>query len=219
MATASLRTLQPACGGPAATAAARQRRRQLPPLQPRRARQLGVAHAASVELDMDVTSSVDIENIQYEDGCYTVQGCLLSTASADEVYRVLTDYEALPRVFHNVETSQVRHDEASGSKQLVQTCKWAFLMFSGTFVTELSVHEDPSQRQLTFSLIESAFMKEFVGSWQVQPAADGGLTEVRHRLSVRPSLAPPQKIGDITKKVFKKQVEGILEDLALELER
>ena len=30
--------------------------------------------------------------------------------------------------------------------------------------------------------------------------------QVRHRLSVRPSLAPPQKIGDITKKVFKKQV-------------
>ncbi len=32
--------------------------------------------------------------------------------------------------------------------------------------------------------------------------------QVRHRLSVRPSLAPPQKIGDITKKVFKKQVRG-----------
>lgn len=119
------------------------------------------------------------------------------------------------------------------------------------------MHEEPSQRQLTFSLIQSAFMKEFVGSWHVQPGAEG-LTEVRrhrpwsaahclavrgglasaahcprsaahchcrcahaslaashtcwcapqvrHRLSVRPSLAPPQKIGDITKKVFKKQV-------------
>lgn len=71
MATASLRTLQLACGSPAA--AAQQRRRQLPPLRPRQARQAGIAHAASVELDMDVTSSVDIENIQYEDGCYTVQ--------------------------------------------------------------------------------------------------------------------------------------------------
>lgn len=232
---------------------------------------------------MEVTSSVDIENIEYEDGLFTVQarlqrqtsgclrllaalwaagclvlclhrcrlpffgsvpllqGCLLSPACPDHVYRVrprvvlpsnsggggvatagmlercarqlrgwwlgllmprtlhpllypaapavpqvLTDYEALPRVFHNVETSQarqqgpqqrsdchvlplaaqrasaaarplikggvartvhdsrihpplsrrcpavplqVRHDAASGNKQLVQTCKWAFLVF------------------------------------------------------------------------------------------
>ena len=61
-------------------------------------------------------------------------------------------------------------------QKLLPTC------CSGTFVTELNVHEDPSQRQLTFSLIQSAFMKEFVGSWHVQPAADGGLTEVSGRV-------------------------------------
>lgn len=33
---------------------------------------------------------------------------------------------------------------------------------------------------LTFSLIQSAFMKEFVGSWHVQPGPEGGLTEVGH---------------------------------------
>lgn len=33
--------------------------------------------------------------------------------------------------------------------------------------------EDAPSRQLTFSLVESAFMKEFVGSWDVQSAADG----------------------------------------------
>ena len=44
-------------------------------------------------------------------------------------------------------------------------------------MTELNVVEDPQQRQLTFSLIESAFMKQFVGSWNVT-ATPGGLTEV-----------------------------------------
>ncbi len=48
---------------------------------------------------------------------------------------------------------------------------------SGTFVNELNVVEDAPSRKLTFSLVESAFMKEFVGSWDVQPAADG-LTKV-----------------------------------------
>jgi hypothetical protein len=43
--------------------------------------------------------------------------------------QVLTDYEALPRVFHNIDSSAVRHCEQTGGKQLVQTCKWAFLVF------------------------------------------------------------------------------------------
>ena len=103
---------------------------------------------------------------------------------------------------------------------------------SGTFVTELNVREDAERRQLTFSLLESAFMREFVGSWDVRPAApgdhsggsgassssSGGLTEVRHRLSVRPAVAPPQAVGDITKRIFQRQVVGILSDLQAELD-
>lgn len=43
--------------------------------------------------------------------------------------QVLTDYDSLPRVFHNVESSMLRQCPDSGQKQLVQTCKWAFLVF------------------------------------------------------------------------------------------
>lgn len=175
------------------------------------------ARAAALE-KLAPAGSIDIESLEYVDGCFSVQGCLVTAASPDTVYQVLTDYDSLPRVFHNVEASMVRQCPDSGQKQLVQTCKWAFLVFSGTFVNELNVVEDAASRQLTFSLVESAFMKEFVGSWDVQPAAEG-LTKVRHRLSVRPMVAPPQKIGDLSKKIFKKQVMGILEDLAQELER
>lgn len=178
---------------------------------------LPLTHAAALE-KVAPAGSVDIESLEYVDGCFSVQGCLVTAASPDIVYQVLTDYDSLPRVFHNVESSMLRQCPDSGQKQLVQTCKWAFLVFSGTFVNELNVVEDAAARQLTFSLVESAFMREFVGSWDVQPAAEG-LTKVRHRLSVRPMVAPPQKIGDLSKKIFKKQVMGILEDLAQELER
>jgi hypothetical protein len=37
--------------------------------------------------------------------------------------------------------------------------------------------EDPRQRQLTFSLVQSAFMREFVGSWDLQ-ALPCGATQV-----------------------------------------
>ncbi|PSC75636.1 hypothetical protein C2E20_1411 [Micractinium conductrix] len=162
--------------------------------------------------------NVEIESLTYTDGCFTVQGCLLSRAAPETVYQVLTDYEALPRVFHNIDEAELRYCGETGQKQLAQTCKWAFLVFSGTFVTELNVFEDAAARQLTFSLIESAFMKEFVGSWEVRPAVNG-LCEVRHRLSVRPVVAPPQKIGDISAKIFKRQVAGLLDDLSRELDR
>ncbi|KAL4434386.1 hypothetical protein ABPG75_000827 [Micractinium tetrahymenae] len=220
---------------PAAAAATVRRPQQRPPAVPLQRRQqlaaagpllrqrsgqqrlLPPARAAALE-KLAPAGSVDIESLDYVDGCFSVQGCLVTAASPDTVYQVLTDYDSLPRVFHNVESSMLRQCPESRQKQLVQTCKWAFLVFSGTFVNELNVVEDAASRQLTFSLVESAFMKEFVGSWDVQPAAEG-LTKVRHRLSVRPMVAPPQKIGDLSKKIFKKQVVGILEDLAQELER
>ena len=105
-----------------------------------------------------------------------------------------------------------------GGKHLVQNCSWKFLVFSGSFITELAVREAEAARQLEFSLMKSAFMKQFIGSWEVRSDLLGG-SEIWHSLAVAPALAPPQKIGDLTKKIFVSQVEGILGDLAVELHR
>ena len=85
-------------------------------------------------------------------------------------------------------------------------------------MTELAVMEAESSKQLEFSLRKSAFMRKFVGSWDVRPGPMGG-SEIWHSLAVQPALAPPQRIGDLTKKIFVSQVEGILGDLAVELQR
>ena len=82
--------------------------------------------------------------------------------------------------------------------------------------------ERDAVRQLEFSLLKSGgFMRKFVGSWQVRPSplGGGGGSEIFHSLSVQPSLAPPESIGQLTKKIFASQVEGILGDLAVELQR
>lgn len=49
----------------------------------------------------------------------------------------------------------------------MQICRWEFLTFSGTFKTLLDVHEEPEAGKVVFSLIKSAFMKDFEGQWQV----------------------------------------------------
>lgn len=52
-----------------------------------------------------------------------------------------------------------------------QVCRWEFLAFSGTFKTLLNVHEEPEAGKVVFSLIKSAFMKDFEGQWQVTAAS------------------------------------------------
>ena len=54
------------------------------------------------------------------------------------------------------------------------------------------------------------------GAAQVTPQAGGGC-RVQHRLSVQPSLAPPEALASYTKKIFVRQVERLLEDLSREL--
>jgi len=152
-----------------------------------------------------------------QEGTFSVSGRLLTPAPPSQVYDVLTDYSQLPRVFHNVDECSVRWTD-DGGKQLVQTCSWRFLIFRGSFVTELDVDEAPETRRLSFSLIQSAFMRKFVGCWDVEPGPDGG-SLIRHSLSVQPAVAPPQQIGELTKNIFKSQVASILRDLEKELMR
>jgi hypothetical protein len=151
---------------------------------------------------------------------FHVCGTMRHPASRRLVYETLVDYDALPRVFHNVDSCEVRREE----ERLVvsQMVGWKFLIFRGAFETELEVVEDPEEHVLTFSLLRSAFMKEFVGDWKVKGVVtDDGRTEVgsliRHELSVMPVVQPPQRIGNITAKIFETQVRCVLRDLAEEL--
>lgn len=143
------------------------------------------------------------------------------------------------------------NDNETDSKYISQTCTWEIFngMFKGDFVTELAVVENSIERKLSFSLVESAFMKEFIGGWCITPyhnnssSSDNGngseshatttstnhnnnnhhhqqlSSHVRHSLKVTPTVSPPQKIGDVTKQIFVAQVRGILTDLEQELNR
>jgi len=95
---------------------------------------------------------------------------------------------------------------------------WKFLIFRGSFVTELEVVEDAETYELSFKLLKSAFMRKFVGTWKVDKDEENiGNCAIRHTISVDPTVKPPQRIGDITKRIFETQVRGILDDLSNEL--
>jgi hypothetical protein len=162
------------------------------------------------------TPKISIESVKYENGSFEVCGLMRHPAPRQTVYETLVDYDALPRVFHNVDSCTARRGE-DGKLVVSQMVGWKFLIFRGAFETELEVVEDEAQRVLTFSLLRSAFMEEFVGDWDVaDDTADGG-SLIRHELRVMPTVRPPQRIGNLTAKIFETQVRSVLKDLAEEL--
>lgn len=154
----------------------------------------------------------------YDGEEFSCCGILTSAAPPELVYKALTDYGELARIFRNVATSEV-HLLEGGQKQLVQECRWHFLLFRGTFRCVFEVEEEPEARRLTFNA-RSAFMRRFLGRWEVGPAAGGPPgSAARYSLTVAPALRPPKRVGELSKKIFVGQVESILEDLHEELER
>ncbi|GLC36665.1 hypothetical protein PLESTB_000128000 [Pleodorina starrii] len=166
----------------------------------------------------------DVSFVSLVDGKYTVRGRLVLPVPASRVYALLTDYGGCNRVFANIAASEVVRSE-EGGLQVVQSCRWKFLAFSGTFRVHLGVLEDPDSGTLLFSLVQSNFMRDFEGRWAVRPteaataaatAAAGGGTEwceVEHQLSVVPSVPVPAPVSYYTRSIFVRQVEGILADL------
>lgn len=153
--------------------------------------------------------------MRLQDGIFRVSGLLRSNLPKQEIYDVLTDYSSLSRVFHNVEKCSVTVTE-DGRKFVTQMMLWNFLIFRGSFETELEVLENFQDFEISFSLVQSAFMNQFVGAWSISQDVTG-TSVIRHSISVAPSVRPPQKIGDLTKRIFEAQVQNILRDLAGEL--
>ncbi|GHP05016.1 hypothetical protein PPROV_000376800 [Pycnococcus provasolii] len=159
---------------------------------------------------LETTTTSDVPN-----GMYSATGKLVlpHSVNADDVWDMLLDYERSSDIFHNIEEAVVMHDESRNQKQLVEQCRWVFLVFSGTFELLLDVDENVSERVLTFSLGKpGAFMQAFEGRWQVM-TADDGQAVVAHTLTVRPSLPPPALVSGYTEAVFERQVKRVMEDL------
>jgi hypothetical protein len=55
---------------------------------------------------------------------------------------------------------------------------WSVLWFSGEFVTKLLVKENRGSKSLSFKLLRSDVMKDFDGSWMLQPCTQKGLNKL-----------------------------------------
>jgi hypothetical protein len=97
--------------------------------------------------------------------------------------------------------------------EVQQGCIWRFLWFQGTFQMNLLVSQDPHSYRVTFRLLESSFLRDFRGCWNISNLSANDC-QVIYTLSVEPRITPPDRVMSYTSTIFKRQIAQLMDDLA-----
>ncbi|CAL8463236.1 g2770 [Coccomyxa elongata] len=97
------------------------------------------------------------------------------------VYEILTapDNAAVFRGIKKVGYRKVLEDDGKGKQkvEVEQVAAWKLLMFKGSFSTRLFVSQDKRRGIVEFRLARPGLMKDFAGTWRVQPFTQLALSE------------------------------------------
>ncbi len=136
----------------------------------------------------------------HDDGRYTVIFEVVLDAPRDKVWRIMTDYEGLPRVSKIITESRVLKQEDANRHRIGVTLKACILFFCKTIKrvvdieakppTEITVTEDPANRHIRYA----------VERWQVQ--AEDNRTRLHYTAEVEPNFFIPPLIGPPVVKYF-----------------
>ena len=96
--------------------------------------------------------------------------------------------------------------------EVTQQCKWRFLMFKGLFKLVINVVPAPEAHAVDFSLVESQFMRQFIGRWRISEVSPNACRVV-YSLQIEPAVSPPPAFAHYTSKIFVKQTRTVMEDL------
>lgn len=133
------------------------------------------------------------------------------TGSRNLVWRVLTDYENLPRFVPGMQSSRV----VSGRGEpllLEQKGESGFLFLKVTTTTVSRIHETP-ESEIHFELV-SGNLKRMQGAWTLAPHDHA--TTVGYRAELVPEFVLPPLIGPA---VLTQNVRAMVEGIAREIER
>ena len=156
---------------------------QLPTLDP-----LTEDHSSD-ERENLIQSDIDITVRKIESRQRQIEAKIQLPYSADQVWQVLTDYEALPEFIPNLERSQ-RLDHPDGGIRIEQVGAQSALMvkFSARVVLDM---EENFPEVLNFDMVEGDF-KAFGGEWRLAPSSsDQASTELTYSVKVWPKRTMP----------------------------
>jgi ribosome-associated toxin RatA of RatAB toxin-antitoxin module len=125
----------------------------------------------------------------------------------EKVWKVLTNYEALPDFVPNLAKSRLL-EHPTGGIRLEQVGSQRFLRLNFCARVVLDI-EEYFPKEINFSMVEGDF-KEFSGSWQLQPCSlgkDGG-TYLCYSVKVWPKVTMP--VGVIERRLSQDMQTNLL---------
>ncbi|MUG99002.1 cyclase [Scytonema sp. UIC 10036] len=144
----------------------------------------------NLEIDAAALQSVDvqIENIAERQRQITAQ--LQIPHPVEKVWKVLTDYEALPDFVPNLTKSRLLEHPKGGIRlEQVGAQRFLNINFCARVVLDL---EEYFPKEINFRMVEGDF-RDFSGSWQLEPCFRGESSGTRLCYTVRvwPKLTMP----------------------------
>ena len=132
---------------------------------------------------------IDVQVRKIESRQRQIEAKIQLPYSAEKVWQVLTDYEALSEFIPNLETSQ-RVDHPEGGVRIEQIGSQSALMlkFSARVVLDM---EENYPEALNFDMVEGDF-NEFEGQWKLAPCIEcDSNTELTYSVKVWPKRTMP----------------------------
>mmetsp|Transcript_12852 Transcript_12852/g.22933 ORF Transcript_12852/g.22933 Transcript_12852/m.22933 type:complete len:267 (-) Transcript_12852:378-1178(-) len=105
--------------------------------------------------------------------------------SPRQIFDILVDPDN-ERVFRSIKgrTSRrvIKTEGHKRTVEVVQVSHWQLLMFRGLINTHLIVEEDPKACTLNFRLAKRGVMRDFEGSWKLEPYSNRAYQTAMHRV-------------------------------------
>lgn len=99
----------------------------------------------------------------------------------DAAWKLLT-HEDNHKVFGSLKRTNPRNYKKRGIFETIYEVEhvtgWSLLWLSGEFITKLKVTENRGSKSVEFKLLKSDIMKDFHGSWKLQPCTQAGMNKL-----------------------------------------
>lgn len=142
------------------------------------------------QIDFALLETVEVKTDKLEGRQRQICASIKLPYSVDQVWQVLTDYDALDKFIPNLVKSQ-RIEHPTGGIRLEQVGAQQVLLFDFSARVILDMEED-FPHEIRFSMVEGDF-KDFSGSWQLEhlPQSNGAGTKLTYTVLVWPKRTMP----------------------------
>lgn len=147
-----------------------------------------------------LAATIEVLETTHDNGRYTVSFEVVLDAPRDKVWRIMTDYERLPRVSKIITESRILKQEDANRHRVGVTLEACVLIFCKTVKRVVDIEAWPQKEIVVTDDPAFSNFSYAVERWRV--AAEGSRTRLNYTAEVVPNFFIPPLIGPPVVKYF-----------------